>query len=161
MPLSPSATRASPSLSWAQQLPCEARVADGAIRGAGIGLLWGVFYGPGEFRAAKSGKAGATALARPAMHALQHGGLTTLGFAAFLAGYNGIYCSSERRFGPSPGNALLAGGCMGSLLCPAQQRLSHAGLAALPFFEGMDWAALAAKQVAPPQAARPAGQCHL
>ena len=43
-----------------------------------------------------------------------------------------------------------ATGCIGSLLCPAKQRLMHAGVAALPFFEGMDWAALAAKQVAPP-----------
>jgi len=102
--------------SWAHQLPCEARVADGAIRGAGIGLLWGMFYGPGEWRLARSGAVGAAAATRPVLHALQHGGLTTAGFAAFLAGYNGIYCSSERRLGPSAGNALLAGGCMGSLL---------------------------------------------
>ena len=40
--------------------------------------------------------------------------------------------------------------CIKSLVCPAATRLTHAGLTELPFFSGLDWKALEAKQIAAP-----------
>ena len=101
---------------WSQELSTEARVADGAIRGAGIGLLWGIFHGPSEVSRALNGTEGAAAAARPMQHALMHGIGATLGFAVFLGGYNGIYSVVERRSGQKALGAFTAGGTMGAVL---------------------------------------------
>ena len=34
-----------------RRVPCDARVADGTIRGGLVGFLWAGFYGPGEYAA--------------------------------------------------------------------------------------------------------------
>ena len=45
------------------RVPCDARVADGAIRGGFVGLLWAGFYGPGEYLAAAQTTASGSDLA--------------------------------------------------------------------------------------------------
>ena len=105
-----------PTYAWAQALPVSSRMADGAIRGAGIGLLWGIFWGPSEAHFARSGAAGAAAAVRPALHALTHGGMATIGFAMFLGGYNGIYSAIDRIGGQKTLSAFTAGGVMGGVL---------------------------------------------
>lgn len=79
------------------KVPCEARVADGAIRGGMIGFLW---YFSNSF-----GLLGeATAIVAPphstsasrALHSLKSFGVSVFGFGAFLGMYSGLLCASER-----------------------------------------------------------------
>ena len=95
----------------ASRVPCDARVADGAIRGGLVGLLWAGFYGPGEFAAA------APAPTSVLPFALRYGTLSVLSFAAFFGAYSGLLCRAERSFGTkSLASSVIAGGAMGSVI---------------------------------------------
>jgi len=98
--------------SKAEALPCSARAADGALRGAGLGLLWGVWYGPGEASAAR---AGGSSL-HPLVYGLRFAGTSALGFAALISTYNGLYCAGEKMLGTSVANPLIAGGAIGTAI---------------------------------------------
>ena len=90
---------------------CEARVADGAVRGAFLGLLWSGFFLPSEVRTA------GVAAGWPALRfALRTSTLTTAGFAVFLGGYNGVFCVSERTFGRTWLNPAVSGGLLGAAI---------------------------------------------
>ena len=74
---------------------CSAKAADGAIRGTLIGVIWGGFFAP---VAAASGAPLPGAAARVLSaggSAVRHG----LGFASFLAVFNGITCCAEQLRG--------------------------------------------------------------
>lgn len=90
------------------ELPCDARMADGAARGAALGLLWSAWFGPSEVWCSK-----ATMQLNAARLARTTGGYT-LGFSAFLACYNGIFCCCERQFGgESVVSPIVSGGMVG------------------------------------------------
>ena len=90
---------------------CEARVADGAVRGAFLGLLWSGFFLP------SGGRTGGVAAGWPALRfALRTSTLTTAGFAVFLGGYNGVFCVSERTFGRTWLNPAVSGGMLGAAI---------------------------------------------
>ncbi len=92
-------------------IPCSARVADGAIRGGMVGALWVGYFGPrgDSWRAAAPAGGGALAAARA-------GALTVLGFAGFFGTYNGIFCHSQRAFGEGVATPLLSGACVGGTI---------------------------------------------
>ena len=75
--------------------PCSSKAADGAIRGALIGLVWGGVFASPPLPAEAGASVGASALKRAGRvggSMLRHGG----GFAAFLAVYNGVTCTAEK-----------------------------------------------------------------
>ena len=75
------------------ELPCEARVADGAVRGAALGFLWSAWFGVSEVWCASR------PLSHNGMQLAKSTGGYVLGFGGFLAVYNGIFCWCERQFG--------------------------------------------------------------
>ena len=90
------------------RVPCDARVADGAIRGGFVGLLWAGFYGPGEYTQVATST-------RALPFALRYGGASVLSFAAFFGAYSGLLCRAERVLGSdSLGSSIVAGGAMGA-----------------------------------------------
>lgn len=92
------------------RVPCDARVADGAIRGGLVGLLWAGFYGTGEFAAA-----GRPAAVLP--FALRYTSISALSFSAFFGMYSGMLCHAERFFGTdSLASSVIAGGAMGGAI---------------------------------------------
>jgi hypothetical protein len=93
-----------------KSVPCDARVADGAIRGGLVGLLWAGFYGPGEFAALQTPSA-------VLPFALRYGALSTLAFATFFGAYSGMLCRTERLFGSDNlSGSIIAGGTMGAVV---------------------------------------------
>ena len=86
-------------------MPCDARVADGAIRGGLVGLLWAGFFGPSEIAAHNT---------RVLPLALRYVALSTLSFSAFFGAYSGLLCRAEHVFGTeSPVSSVVAGGATG------------------------------------------------
>ena len=92
------------------RVPCDARVADGAIRGGFVGSLWAGFYGPGEY--------GALTTPMPVLRfAMRYGMLSVLSFATFFGAYSGLLCRAERMFGnESRASSVVAGGAMGAAI---------------------------------------------
>ena len=91
-----------------QELPCDARVADGVFRGGALGLLWSVWFVPSECWSADR------LFRQNALQLTQRTGLYVLGFSSFLACYNGIFCCCERSFGRnSVASPVTAGGLVG------------------------------------------------
>lgn len=94
-------------------IPCEARVADGAIRGAFVGVLWAAF-GPSETVVASAPKLSSGAWVASG---LRYGALSTLSFSAFFGLYSGLLCWTERSLGrESLACPLVAGGAIGSTI---------------------------------------------
>ena len=92
-------------------MPCDARVADGAIRGGFVGLLWAGFYGRSEFAAS------ATATTAVLPFAARYTAVSVLSFSAFFGAYSGLLCGAERVFGAeSHYSSLIAGGAMGGVI---------------------------------------------
>ena len=92
-------------------VPCDARVADGAIRGGFVGLLWAGFYGRSEFAAS------ATATTAVLPFAARYTAVSVLSFSAFFGAYSGLLCGAERVFGAeSHYSSLIAGGAMGGVI---------------------------------------------
>lgn len=98
-------------------VPCNARVADGAIRGALVGALWGAF-GPseqlgGSLTPTVRGKVVPSSM----LHQVRYGVLSTLSFSCFFGLYSGLLCSAERAFGTdSIVCPVIAGGAIGSAI---------------------------------------------
>ena len=114
-----------------EDLPCSARVADGAIRGAGLGVLWAVWYGRSEVEAAQATSKLATA--RPLVYGLRFGVGSALSFGALIGVYNGLFCTSEKYFGRGLASPLLAGTVMGTVLGCAFTPHQPAPIAATAF----------------------------
>lgn len=106
-------------------VPCDARVADGAIRGGIVGLLWAGFFGVEEIAAM-----GQVSTMRATLAAGGYLGASVVSFGAFFGLYNGVLCQAERFGG---GNALvgpcLAGATMGAAIgaCMPPPRLLTIG----------------------------------
>ena len=91
-----------------QELPCDARIADGVFRGGALGLLWSVWFGPSECWSTER------PFRQNALQLTQRTGMYVLGFGGFLACYNGIFCCCERSFGrDSAASPVAAGGLVG------------------------------------------------
>ena len=95
--------------------PCDARVADGIIRGTLVGGLWACFFGPGD-----------TGRIMEATHlqvfgaASRHLLLSVAGFGCFFGAYNAVLCGAEKICG-NDGRAnlagpIVAGGTMGAAI---------------------------------------------
>jgi len=96
------------------RVPCDARMADGAIRGGFVGLLWAGFYGPGEYTALVQTATTHKSMPGALPFALRYGSLSVISFAAFFGAYSGLLCRSETLFGTeSLGSSVIAGGAMG------------------------------------------------
>ena len=97
-------------------VPCNARVADGAIRGALVGALWGAF-GPAEQLGGSWTPARGKLSPSSMMQQLRYGVLSTLSFSCFFGLYSGLLCSAERSFGTdSMVCPVVAGGAIGSAI---------------------------------------------
>lgn len=95
------------------RVPCDARVADGAIRGGLVGLLWAGFFGPGEYAALLHSSRHSS----PLLFAVRYGTLSMLSFASFFGAYSGLLCNAERVFGSEGlGGSVIAGGTMGAVV---------------------------------------------
>ena len=96
----------------AKEVRCDARVADGAIRGGLVGALWVGFFGPSELQ-------GLHQLSRlhVAASAARYSSICILSFGGFFGAYNGIQCATERVFGSdSLACPTLAGGTIGAAI---------------------------------------------
>ena len=94
----------------ATAVPCEARIADGAIRGGLVGLLWAGYFGASELPPLRTGIGSTTAL-------LRYGALSTLSFSSFFGIYSGLLCAAEQTFGgESLVCPLVAGGSIGTAI---------------------------------------------
>ena len=107
--------------------PCSSKAADGAIRGALIGLVWGGVFASPPLPAEAGASVGASALKRAGRvggSMLRHGG----GFAAFLAVYNGVTCTAEAARGGKDDalNAALGGFSAGALAAMRVRNPLHA-----------------------------------
>ena len=92
----------------ASRVPCDARMADGAIRGSFVGLLWAGVYGPGEYSASLGPKPHVLPFA------LRYSALCVVSFASFFGVYCGLLCRTGRIFGnESPASSTIAGGAIG------------------------------------------------
>jgi hypothetical protein len=100
---------------------CAARVAYVTINGTGLGLCWGLWFGPVEARAVGRLSPGSS-IAMRSVAALRSSVLgTTLGFAAVFASYQGVLCLAEPHMRQWKAGGL-AGGIVGLAI----------GLGALP-----------------------------
>lgn len=94
-------------------VPCDARTADGVIRGAFVGLLWGAFGPVESLGAPKSVPSNTSLLASSLRYSL----VSALSFSAFFGVYSGLLCNAERAFGrDSIACPLIAGGSIGSAI---------------------------------------------
>lgn len=94
------------------EAPCDARVADGAIRGSLVGTLWAVYFGPSEVEALRE-----CGRLRVAASCARYASLSVLSFGGFFGAYNGIQCGAERMFGPdSLACPIFAGGTVGAVI---------------------------------------------
>ena len=93
--------------------PCDARVADGAVRGCIVGGLWAGFFGWKELDIViREASAMNVAVA-----ASRYTAASVLGFGAFFGVYNGVLCASEKACGSdSLVGPVLAGGAMGAAI---------------------------------------------
>jgi hypothetical protein len=111
------------------ELPCGARVADGAIRGGMVGVLWTAYFLPGDLRQLRTTAPGGVPL-----RAARATALTTAGFASFFGAYNGVFCGAERVFGEGVASPFLAGGvaggALGAALGPPSTRLASVAVCA-------------------------------
>ena len=95
------------------RVPCNARMADGAIRGGFVGFLWAGFYAPGEYASLLESMPHA-APPRALPFALRYGAMSVLSFSAFFGAYSGLLCRAESTLGSeSLGSSVIAGGAMG------------------------------------------------
>ena len=99
-------------------LTCDARVADGVVRGTMVGLLWGGFFGPSEIRHwLQLRSAAPPSAAAAAAFGLRYCALSMVGFAGFFGTYNGLLCASEKCVGRnSLVSPFVAGGTLGGAL---------------------------------------------
>ena len=103
---------------WQQHgLPCSARVADGVIRGIGLGLLWSFYFGPSDFEAARL-RGTAVGVRQPVLFGIAHCAASAAGFAALLGGYQACFCGcAHSRASAGPARAacpLISGGLIGA-----------------------------------------------
>ena len=111
---------------WQQHgLPCSARVADGVIRGIGLGLLWSFYFGPSDFEAARL-RGTAVGVRQPVLFGIAHCAASAAGFAALLGGYQACFCgcaqsraSADRAACPLISGGLI-GACVGSVTFKGQ-----------------------------------------
>lgn len=98
------------------QIPCIHRTADGAFRGAYIGIAWGLFFGPSHVEVAVT-KSWWPVRASSAVSQLgRFTAIHSVGFAAFLGAYNALQCTCERIFGSNSGlTSTATGGILGAL----------------------------------------------
>ena len=94
-------------------LKCDARMADGAIRGAMMGALWSAFFGASDLHRELREVAGK----RHTLLATRYTLLSVLGFGGFFGIYNGLLCQAESRFGTeSVAGPVLVGGSLGAAI---------------------------------------------
>lgn len=97
------------------EVPCDARLVDGLVRGAMVGALWAGFFGPSDLHAEVLRR-----LPGPPPHtgafAARHFATATLGFAALNGAYNGLFCGGERLFGGGTSGAFVAGAASGAAI---------------------------------------------
>lgn len=104
-------------------MPCPARVADGAIRGAIVGSLW-AFFGPtGDARR----PIGFDVLRRGGASAAVHGFGSVLFFSGFLGIYSGVSCTSQTWFAQDSlmhagFSGAIMGGFIGASMAPTSPR---------------------------------------
>ena len=101
-----------------QEAPCDARVADGAVRGTIVGALWAMYFWNNE-----SGHVPRDIGALRSVAAFsKFMGISMSGFMIFFGAYNGVLCGAEQMWGAdSIVGPVLAGGTMGSAIGAFQQ----------------------------------------
>jgi hypothetical protein len=91
------------------RVPCDARAADGVIRGLGVGFLWGCF---GPVTEAPSPRPSSSMLS-----SFRFGAFSMASFATFFGAYNGLLCMAESTFGSDSFVCpMLAGGAIGGVI---------------------------------------------
>ena len=96
-------------------VPCDARVADGAIRGAFMGVVWAAWFGPSDMHREVLLR-GASRL-RWALVAARYTSMSVAGFSGFFGMYNGFLCQAERQFGSrSLAAPTIVGGALGAAI---------------------------------------------
>ncbi|KAG8468608.1 hypothetical protein KFE25_013691 [Diacronema lutheri] len=99
-------------------IPCIHRTADGAFRGAYIGVVWGGYFAREHLREAahSAGLPSGYPLSTAALKVGRFVGAHVLGFSLFLGGYNAFQCSLERTIGQDSGlTPIVAGATLGAL----------------------------------------------
>ena len=92
---------------------CSAKAADGAIRGTLIGVIWGGFFSPVAADTGTSVSGAAARVLSAGGSAVRHG----VGFASFLAMFNGITCCAEQVRGDSGAlNHFIGGAAAGAMI---------------------------------------------
>ena len=101
-----------------REAPCDARVADGAVRGTIVGALWAMYFWNNE-----SGHVPRDIGALRSVAAFsKFMGISMSGFMIFFGAYNGVLCGAEQMWGAdSIVGPVLAGGTMGSAIGAFQQ----------------------------------------
>ena len=116
------------------EVPCDARVADGAIRGAIVGALWVVCMGEVELRNELRGLSSMGRLRLWATYSPK----MALGFTCFFGLYNGVSCAVEYGFGPgSHAGPVLAGSFMGGAIGAVQRGPRLVNMAGYSIFLGV------------------------
>ena len=79
-------------------------------------MLWSIWYAPSEVAYARSSGAVSAGMVGSIGYGLRFTAASTLGFAALIGAYNGLFCCGENQFGRSLKNPLLAGGAIGTVI---------------------------------------------